>query len=293
MARVIREEVQDKDGNIHYFHTEDCIVFGEDGRNLRETMGNVQFEDYTAEGTEIPDAETALAGITKGKKWTALFSNIKAFCKGVVLLSKVVDSENITEDGYLMSGKKCSEKFQEVSANFIMAINAIGDAVSGLGATVPEGSTYEDIVEIIKGSLFYKAPSSTMKLYRAGGNGEVYSTEAVIQFSLSSSSGSAFTFKNNGIYVNHEINAIISVSFQVVQSKSYNQTAYFYVRRNGSVIASKTVSIPGSTQTWIPIAISWSGILKADDLITLTAVGTTNNNAVVYMRQFNLIASNK
>lgn len=28
MARVIREEVQDKDGNIHYFHTEDCIVFG-------------------------------------------------------------------------------------------------------------------------------------------------------------------------------------------------------------------------------------------------------------------------
>lgn len=117
MARVIREEVQDKDGNIHYFHTEDCIVFGEDGRNLRETMGNVQFEDYTAEGTEIPDAETALAGITKGKKWTALFSNIKAFCKGVVLLSKVVDSENITEEGYLMSGKKCSEMFQEVSAN--------------------------------------------------------------------------------------------------------------------------------------------------------------------------------
>lgn len=115
MARVIREELQDKNGNIHYFHTEDCIVFGEDGRNLREAMGNVQFEDYTVEGTEIPDAETALAGITKGKKWTALFSNIKAFCKGVVLLSRVVDSENITEDGYLMSGKKCSELFQEVN----------------------------------------------------------------------------------------------------------------------------------------------------------------------------------
>ena len=117
MSRVIREELQDRDGNIHYLHTEDCIVFGEDGRSLREIMGNVQFEDYTAEGTEIPDAETALEGITKGKKWTELFSNIKAFCKGVVLLSRVVDSENITEDGYLMSGKKCSEMFQEVSVN--------------------------------------------------------------------------------------------------------------------------------------------------------------------------------
>lgn len=141
MARVIREEMQDKDGNIHYFHTEDCIVFGEDGRNLRETMGNVQFEDYTAEGTEIPDAETALAGITKGKKWTVLFSNIKAFCKGVVLLSKVVDSENITEEGYLMSGKKCSEMFQEVSAN----IDSVFQSVSSGKASVASAITAKGV----------------------------------------------------------------------------------------------------------------------------------------------------
>lgn len=144
MARVIREEVQDKDGNIHYFHTEDCIVFGEDGRNLREAMGSVQFEDYTVEGTEIPDAETALAGITKGKKWTALFSNIKAFCKGVVLLSRVVDSENITEDGYLMSGKKCSEMFQEVSVK----LHPIGSIYISFDATDPAllfGGTWEQI----------------------------------------------------------------------------------------------------------------------------------------------------
>ncbi len=139
MSRVIREELQDKDGNIHYLHTEDCIVFGGDGRSLREIMGNVQFEDYTAEGTEIPDAETALEGITKGKKWTELFSNIKAFCKGVVLLSRVVDSENITEDGYLMSGKKCSEMFQEVS---VKLPTFVLDG-STLTITLPEPDTEE------------------------------------------------------------------------------------------------------------------------------------------------------
>lgn len=107
-------------------------------------MGSVQFEDYTAEDTEIPDAETALAGITKGKKWTELFSNIKAFCKGVVLLSRVVDSENITEDGYLMSGKKCSELFQEVNVK----LHPIGSIYMSLDPTDPAllfGGTWEQI----------------------------------------------------------------------------------------------------------------------------------------------------
>ncbi len=140
MPRVIREEVQDKDGNIHYFHTEDCVVWGEDGRSLRETMGDVQFEDYEAEATEVLDADAALVNIRKGKKWTELFSYIKAFCKGVVLMSRVVDSENITEDGYLMSGKKCSELFQEVNANLPTFVL---DG-STLNITLP-GSTSEEV----------------------------------------------------------------------------------------------------------------------------------------------------
>ena len=163
MSRVIREELQDKDGNIHYLHTEDCIVFGGDGRSLREIMGNVQFEDYTAEGTEIPDAETALEGITKGKKWTELFSNIKAFCKGVVLLSRVVDSENITEDGYLMSGKKCSEMFQEVSVK----LHPVGSIYMSLDSTEPSllfGGTWERIE-----GRFLLAASNTYKAEETGG----------------------------------------------------------------------------------------------------------------------------
>ncbi len=163
MSRVIREELQDKDGNIHYLHTEDCIVFGGDGRSLREIMGNVQFEDYTAEGTEIPDAETALEGITKGKKWTELFSNIKAFCKGVVLLSRVVDSENITEDGYLMSGKKCSEMFQEVSVK----LHPVGSIYMSLDSTDPSllfGGTWERIE-----GRFLLAASNTYKAEETGG----------------------------------------------------------------------------------------------------------------------------
>lgn len=123
MARLIHEEFQDKEGNVHYMHTDDSVVWCENGKSLRENMNKVDFEDYTGDGAETPSAELALSKIVKGKKWSELFSNIKAFCKGVVLLSRVLDSENITEDGYLMSGKKCSEMFQKINSDTLHIVS--------------------------------------------------------------------------------------------------------------------------------------------------------------------------
>lgn len=278
MARVIREEMQDKDGNIHYFHTEDCIVFGEDGRNLRETMGNVQFEDYTAEGTEIPDAETALAGITKGKKWTVLFSNIKAFCKGVVLLSKVVDSENITEEGYLMSGKKCSEMFQEVSANFTMAADLIGDAISGLGVDVPIGASFADMASLITLNLIKKAVKSaiTMK-HSSGGHGQ----SGTIPVTETAVSGTAFTAEGSSIYVNHATQ--VSLTLKVY---TYGEAGTISIQKNGITVASsptggsawnfRTVTYGGNAAAGDKFRATWSG--PEGSLMQDVTFSATGNN---------------
>ena len=137
--------MQDKDGNVHYLHTEDCVVWCGDGRSLRENMESVQFEEYETEEVELPDAETALTNIRKGKSWTELFSNIKAFCKGVVLISRVLDSENITEDGYLMSGKKCSELFQEVNAKFNTLNESLQKIINNSATALSGSQTYSDL----------------------------------------------------------------------------------------------------------------------------------------------------
>lgn len=97
MARVIYEEFQDKEGNVHYLHTEDKVVFTEDGRPLRTAMNAVQFEDYSGE-TELPSASQALAGIAKGRKWTDIFSAVKAFCKRAVTVEAVGDAFSETND---------------------------------------------------------------------------------------------------------------------------------------------------------------------------------------------------
>lgn len=81
MPRVIREEFQDKEGNVHYLHTEDCVVWTEDGKSIRDAMKQVDFEDYTTE--QPPTLKEALAAFTKNHSWTELFSSIKAICMRV------------------------------------------------------------------------------------------------------------------------------------------------------------------------------------------------------------------
>ena len=90
MSRVIYEELQDKEGNVHYLHTEDKVVFDENGQSLRAAMKEVQFEDYTGTA-ELPSVETAVAGITRGRKWTDLFGNIKAALKGLKAKDEAIE----------------------------------------------------------------------------------------------------------------------------------------------------------------------------------------------------------
>ena len=90
MSRVIYEELQDKEGNVHYLHTEDKVVFDENGQSLRAAMTEVQFEDYTGTA-ELPSVETAVAGITRGRKWTDLFGNIKAALKGLKAKDEAIE----------------------------------------------------------------------------------------------------------------------------------------------------------------------------------------------------------
>ena len=90
MSRVIYEELQDKEGNVHYLHTEDKVVFDENGQSLRAAMKEVQFEDYTGTA-ELPSVETAMAGITRGRKWTDLFGNIKAALKGLKAKDEAIE----------------------------------------------------------------------------------------------------------------------------------------------------------------------------------------------------------
>ena len=90
MSRVIYEELQDKEGNIHYLHTEDKVVFDENGQSLRAAMKEVQFEDYTGTA-ELPSVEAAVAGITRGRKWTDLFGNIKAALKGLKAKDEAIE----------------------------------------------------------------------------------------------------------------------------------------------------------------------------------------------------------
>lgn len=92
MARVIYEELQDKEGNVHYLHTEDKVVFDENGNSLRGIMKEVQFEDYTG-AAALPSIDTAMAGIVKGKRWTELFGNIKAALKGLVAKSMATEND--------------------------------------------------------------------------------------------------------------------------------------------------------------------------------------------------------
>ncbi len=90
MSRVIYEELQDKEGNVHYLHTEDKVVFDENGQSLRSAMKEVQFEDYTG-AAELPSIETALTGIVRGRKWTDLFGNVKAALKGLATKSEALE----------------------------------------------------------------------------------------------------------------------------------------------------------------------------------------------------------
>ena len=64
-------------------------IFEETVTELREEMENPEFEDYSGENAEVPDARTAIAGITSKKSIFKILSNVKAALMGVVTLGEM------------------------------------------------------------------------------------------------------------------------------------------------------------------------------------------------------------
>lgn len=80
-----------------------------------KTVSTPEFEDYEADGMEVPSAEEALASIVKGKSLGELFGNLKAFCKGVVTLGRLVNNFETTEPGYALDARAGKRLFDEIT----------------------------------------------------------------------------------------------------------------------------------------------------------------------------------
>lgn len=82
----------------------------EDDLSSAVSESELDFEDYTVT-TPVPSAATSLNNIKSGSKLDKLLSNIKSFLLNTVTKDKIVQSTNITQNGYLMDGKVVSDKF--------------------------------------------------------------------------------------------------------------------------------------------------------------------------------------
>ena len=65
----------------------------------------ITFEDYTTT-TPIPSAEAALSEISSGKKHNSLWSNIKAFCNGVITVGKLANNLITTNEGLALDARQ-------------------------------------------------------------------------------------------------------------------------------------------------------------------------------------------
>lgn len=65
----------------------------------------ITFEDYTTT-TPIPSAEAALSEILSGKKHNSLWSNIKAFCNGVITVGKLANNLITTNEGLALDARQ-------------------------------------------------------------------------------------------------------------------------------------------------------------------------------------------
>lgn len=136
MPRVIREEFQDKEGNVHYLHTEDCVVWTEDGKSIRDAMKQVDFEDYTTE--QPPTLKEALAAFTKNHSWTELFSTIKAICM------RVSSGTNISSD--FSSAKTYNIGDYCIYNNTLYKFTAKHDAGEWIGTDAKEVNLTDELI---------------------------------------------------------------------------------------------------------------------------------------------------
>lgn len=136
--------------NITVITSPDALVTKEVFEKEIDALNNPEFEDYSAEGAEAPDARTAIEEIKSKKSIFGIMSNIKAALKGLVTLGEM--KELLVNNGlcnipgqYFLDaafGKNLQDQVTDVNNNF-----------SGSG--FPNAVLVEDLHEIRKTCVFY------------------------------------------------------------------------------------------------------------------------------------------
>ncbi len=157
---------------------------------------------------------------------------------------EVVDPMTATEVGFAADAKLTGDALRELSVNFNIAINEIGDAISGLGADVPQGADWDVITNIIKNQLFYKTPNSSISVTGnsvvniPGGAAGIPIT--IFPITNAQKTGAAFEWRDNKIFVLYNCTAIITASFHMSSGKSsaHHGNMDLCIYKNGNSIKS-------------------------------------------------------
>ena len=117
--------------NITVITSPDALVTKEVFEKEIDALNNPEFEDYSAEGAEAPDARTAIEEIKSKKSIFGIMSNIKAALKGLVTLGEM--KELLVNNGlcnipgqYFLDaafGKNLQDQVTDVNNNFNISIN--------------------------------------------------------------------------------------------------------------------------------------------------------------------------
>lgn len=142
-----------------------------------KTVSTPEFEDYEADGMEVPSAEEAMASIVKGKSLGELFGNLKAFCKGVVTLGRLVNNFETTEPGYALDARAGKRLFDEITklnsdypAPVLLAKSTINANATLVSVVTQDISPYRYVlvVNAINDNQYMHSQLIPIDLYRAG-----------------------------------------------------------------------------------------------------------------------------
>lgn len=134
--------------NITVITSPDALVTKEVFEKEIDALNNPEFEDYSAEGAEAPDARTAIEEIKSKKSIFGIMSNIKAALKGLVTLGEM--KELLVNNGlcnipgqYFLDaafGKNLQDQVTDVNNNFYKLVG---------GISIPQGADlYSDTYKV-------------------------------------------------------------------------------------------------------------------------------------------------
>lgn len=187
------------------------------------------------------------------------------------ILKTLDEVSAVTEYGYLPDAMA----LKELSLNFDTSVNAIRDAISGLGVDVPEGTAIDAMALMISTQLIKFAVKSSITLNTVSATYGSPSNQ-LIPFSSGSASGTALSYGGNGIYLNHDTRISISASGYMRSSNDSWNYGDLIIYKNGVRVTSSTTEVRGQNAGNVRGSVTYSGNAKAGDIFTLRASGTAN-----------------